>query len=414
MASLFSTALGCAASGSDDRAHGPVFDPHDAGSSDATGEGAPPKPVGDAAVDVPAFDSALPEAAPADAPHDSADSTSACTDKTALVAGNGTTLYGALKTGDGAWATSSTSSAVLSAPALVATGGGFHAVIRASGNALKWTATAGASWSALAQIGQATTRDTPSLATLGAAVHLVYQGNDFKYYHGTFSGGAWDAASDPVGGASAQSFGPSAPSTAGVGAELLVAHRGGNASVELYDEIYASGGWQPGHLQTGVQLETIPTTTMAMNGGTSDAMIAFLRLGDFKISYVTRVASAWSSAKILDTTAYANDRLGLAPLPGGRAVLVYRGSDGKPYFSVYDATAVPEWTLPAPLVAGTNPQIAGVPAIAPGACGDEAVAALAIAGGDVLVTRFVGGVWTSPAAITGTGSSTSLAIATSK
>ena len=64
----------------------------------------------------------------------------------------------------------------------------------------------------------ATEYGTPGLAALGSNAELVYEGTNNKYYHGVYSGSAWGAANDPVGGSgSMQDYGPTLPAAAVVG-----------------------------------------------------------------------------------------------------------------------------------------------------------------------------------------------------
>jgi hypothetical protein len=333
-----------------------------------------------------------------------------CTDHTAVVLGNGSSTHEALATGRGAFVMASVGSALIGSPALVPTGAGFHAALRSTNDALSSTASSGTTWSALTQIGAATTSGPPALSTIGPDLHLVYLGSNGKYYHGTFSNGFWDAAGDPVGGVGAsQSFGPTAVGMTTVGGVLLFAHRGGSGP-QLYAEEWSSGTWTSGPVSTA-QSDVVPPAVIALNGGAADAMVAFLRVTDFKVSFATRTSGTWSTPAILDTTIYSSDPVALAPMSGGRALLVFRGSDNVAYFSTYSGSA---WSLPAQPVLSSKPALSGPPAAAAGACGDDAVVVLPVSGSDALVVSYTGGAWSAPSALTGATSATGAAIATNK
>jgi hypothetical protein len=124
---------------------------------------------------------------------------------------------------------------------------------------------------------------------------------------------------------------------------------------------------------------------------------------------MTVAGATWTDHGAIDTTLFTNDPVAAAPIAGGKAVLVFRGSDGKSYGSIFNGTT---WSLPAaPLAAGT---LGGPPSIAAGACGDDAVAALPMTTGEVQIVRLVGGAWAAATSVTGTGPATRAAIATGK
>jgi hypothetical protein len=404
---LFCAVPACAASGTDDRAHGPAFD-LDAGDARATLDGAPDgAPAGDAD----ATDGASPFVdgggdAPADAPPDTTTPDAGnCSAKTAVVGAGAASFYQALAVGRGAFTVGIVGVSTGSPGALTAVSGGFLAATRSTNDLLVWTAAPAASWSALAQSGAATTTAAPAVAAVGADVHVVYLGSNGKYYHGTYSGGAWDAASDPVGGAgAAQSFGPSAVGMAAVGGALLLAHRGGT-SAQLYAEGWSAGTWSAAPVATA-QVAAIPPAVVPMSGA-SDAMIAYVHDADFKVSWATRAGGAWTDHGGIDATFFTNARPALAPLAGGKAVLAFVGTDGKGYATTFDGAA---WSKP-PTPLGTA-TLGGPPALAPGVCGDDAIAALPAAG-DAQVLRSSGGAWSAPDAIVGMQGATSISVATS-
>ncbi len=412
---LFSVALAGCVTGSDDQRHGPVFEVADTGvdrapvddaatpSADATTSDA--GTLADVAV---APDAPIEKDAVADGvgPH-------GCPSQVAVIAGNGSSLYQSLFTGAGPWNTSFASTALLSTPAVVGVGSGFHAVVRTTSDLLKFSTSSGAQWSPLAGIGASTTTAaTPALAASGANVHLVYLGSNSKFYHGIFTANAWDTASDPVGGTAAQSFGPTPPGAAAIGGSLVIAQAGSDHLV--YDQSLSGTGWLTAHQQAGAQVGPIRPAICALDGAASDVMVVFVHQTDNKISFITHATGGtWSAPAMLDGVAASADPVSLAPMSGGRAVVVFRSAaDQKAYFSVYSATTSPQWTSPALLAGAAAVAAPGVPAVATGVCGDDAIAAFPLTGDNVQVVRLRGATWTAGEAVTATSSATAVAIAT--
>lgn len=377
--------------------YGPTYD----GGADA----APDSPVAvDASKDVTAQD------APTDAP--------SCSSTLAFVGGNATSAFGA-----GGPAGSS----ILAAPlpgsvndcgndfgcknpvAMARFGGGLLAVIAESGGALESTPYQ-SSWADPAPVASAKTIDGPTLAPVSATAHLVFQGADYKYYHAEYTQSTWDAATDPVGGSgSSQSFGARAPSAAAAGTDLVLVQGGSNSY--LYDQSW-NGTWQAAHQQPGAAIQqTIPPSIVALSGGASELLAAYLRVGDYKVMTVDRKGGTWNATPMLvDVNAFSNDPVALAPLPGGKALLVFRGSDKKPYFSTWDGAST--WTAPAPVVGQANPVITSAPSAAPGVCGADAVVAWAESGGSVRYATFTSGTFAAPQSVGGTSGAKFVAVGT--
>ena len=388
--------------------------PVDARSPDSGGPGDSAAPKDSGAVDAPEpvdsmvappVDSALP---PSDG--------SVCASTIAVVGGSATAAFGATSHG-AAWTVSTLSGTAASVPAIVAvtTGtGGFHTVFHeASTNALAYSVytSASSSWSALAPIGAALTIDIPSLATVGADLHLVYRGSDSKFYHGIFSAGAWDGATDPVSSGGNQSFGPSAPSAAGAGGDLVIAQDG--MDMTLYDQTWSTT-WQAAVQHPTATVGTVAPTLVAPNGGAYDLVVVFVHENDFKLYWFGRASGAWSAPALIDPNAFTNYPVALAAMPGGQLVMVYEGSNLAPYFSLFSPTPTAAWTPPAALVA-SNPTLPSPPAVASGVCGYDAVAVYA-GGGPVQVVTLSLGTWSAPSSLTGgvgTTGATYAAVATS-
>jgi hypothetical protein len=385
----------CACS-STPKVYGPTYD----GGSDAAPD-APP--VVDSGKDAP-------DDAPSDAP--------ACVSTLAFLGGNATTAFGA---GGPA------GSAILAAPipgsvndcgtefgcaspiAIARFDGGLLGVLAQSGGALESTPFA-SSWADPAPVASAKTIDGPTLAPLSGTAHLVFQDVNYKYVHAEYTQKTWDSASDPVGGSgTSQSFGARGPSAAATGTDLVLVQAGSDSY--LYDQTW-NASWQPAHKQAGAAVQnTIPPSIIALTGGASELLAAYLRVTDYKVMAVDRKGGTWNATPMLvDVNAFSNDPITLAPLPGGKALLVFRGSDKKPYFSTWDGASA--WTAPAPVVAQNDPVILSAPSAAPGVCGADAVVAWAESGGGVKYATFTAGTFSAPQSVGGTGGAKFVAVGT--
>jgi hypothetical protein len=121
---------------------------------------------------------------------------------------------------------------------------------------------------------------------------------------------------------------------------------------------------------------------------------------------------AWSAPAAIDVAATTKDGVRIAALPGGRAVVGFRGADGKPYASTYDAARATPWSSPAPLGGVANPAVLSVPAVAPGVCGEDAVAAFVDAAGNVSIAGLRGTAWASRGPLAGISGATHVSVAT--
>jgi hypothetical protein len=388
----------CSCGSSGDASHGPSY------GADGGGTDAPL--VTDATNDV-ASDASTPVDAPADTTDAGAD---ACTGAVAVVggtvAGASTIAFGATLLQGGTWTVSSLATNVGSPPAIAATPGGFVGAFVDANGQLEY-ATSSWSWSSPAGVAGVSAKGSPSLALVGTPVHLVYQGDDGKYYHGTYSAGSgWDAADDPIGGAAKQGFGPGAPVAANVAGDLVIAYGGQDGF--LYDETWSAGAWAPDDEHATATVGLLSPAIVALQGGTSDALIAYVAT-DTTIHWTSRTAGAWSAPALVSATAFTDASPSLAALDGGRAVMAFLGTNGLPYFSLYQPASTPLWSTPAAI--GTSATtLVSPPSVAPGVCGDDAVAVLTGSAG-VAVVRYAGGAWLPPTVLPGTAGMTYASVA---
>lgn len=342
----------------------------------------------------------------------------ACTNVLAVVSGGASSAFGSIYT-QGAWKTTPLSTTVggsptpdkvgggQSIPAITALGSSFVAAMRTTTNSVTSVTWSAGAWSPVATIGAAVARDTPSITALSTKAHLVIQGSDYKFYHGTYSGAAWDGATDPVGGAGAlQSFGPTTPQIAAVGTEIVGVFSGDSSTDGgtggLYDIRYSGGAWmQPtSHPSPLSYFAANPAISALPAGGAMDLVAVYVDTATRQLQWTGRLANkTYTAPATVAATALSDVGLSMATLANGKLALVFWGQDSKPYFSLGTVNGQSvTWTTPAALVSGTNPTIASGPSVTAGVCGDDAVATYVTSGG-AYVTRLRGAVWTTPEAV---------------
>ncbi len=340
-----------------------------------------------------------------------------CTNVLAVVSGGASSAFGSTYA-QGAWKTTSLATTVSgnpgadtppgqSVPAIASLGSGFVAAMRTATNSVTSVTWSAGAWSSVATIGAAVARDTPSITTLSGKAHLVTQGTDYKFYHGTYAGGVWDAATDPVGGAAAlQSFGPTTPQIAAVGTEIVGVFSGDSSTDGgtggLYDIRYGAAAWTPptSHPSPLSYFRANPTISALAAGGAMDLVAVYVDTATRQLQWTGRLGNGtYTAPATVSVTALSNVGLSMATISNGKLALVFWGQDTKPYFSLGTVGGQSvTWTTPAALVSGANPQIASPPNVTAGICGDDAVATYATAG-SAYVTRLHGASWTTPEAL---------------
>ncbi len=340
----------------------------------------------------------------------------------ALLAGTSALALAAIATNGAPWkVTTFDGESVGATPALVSFGGGFLGVFPAAATShiqSTVSTSAAAGWSVPARVAAlagadaaASEQGSPSLAVLGDDAELVYYGSDSKFYHGVYAGGAWGPASDPVGGATSQDFGPSQPTAATSGSSLFVAFDGQDHGLYV-DSWTATGGWAGATGITGAGVGAVPPTILALTGGTSDLMLVYEQQTTGLLYSVAHTAGGgWSTPVAVGAIAFATSEVSLAPLAGGGVVMAYEGaSDRLPYSSVYTPGLAIPWTTPVAIDSASLAP-ASPPTVAAGTCGVDAVAALVEPLG-VAVATLRAGVWSPPVLVSALGPVTYAAIAT--
>ncbi|MCK6550186.1 hypothetical protein L6R52_30405, partial [Myxococcota bacterium] len=343
-------------------------------------------------------DAAAPDASAPDASTDAGTIADAGASGTVVIlAGGPSGLIGAhLSSGTG-WITNALADATNNSPALAATSNGATGLVRSTSNGgeLRATVFAAGTFSAPSALGPGiTSREAPAGAGSASAASFVFHGDDYRYYFAERTA-AWAPTAEPVIPMSGvPSFGPNPASITALGADVVAAFPGGDG--DLYDQRRSNGVWLDAHAHGLGSAITLAPSIVALTAG-SDLMIAFVRSTDARIVFTTRTGNTWSAPAPIDANAFTNDPVALTALPGGDALLAYRGQDGMLYWSRFTGGA---WSVPAGLVA-PNVATPARPAVATGVHGFVAEVAFVGADGAVHHSRLSGSTWSAPVSVGG-------------
>ncbi|MFT3775423.1 MAG: hypothetical protein QM820_59510 [Minicystis sp.] len=333
-----------------------------------------------------------------------------------LMAASNTGTFGATYQQAGTWATPATLGGTSNdeiALAFTTTGtavGAFRITQGAAASEQVYSTTWSlGTWSAAAAISATMvfTRAAPSISAGSGTAQLAFHGTNFKHYYAAFSGGTWSPLAEQVGGTN-QSFGPMPAAIAALGDDAALVFFDGTSGANQPTAQDCTGGtWQTKALMGSDASATSMPSVVAMTGGTADLMAIYAR-GDGTIVYQTRTGGAWSAAlPIGNASTSTAERPALAALPGGQAVMAFRGTDNNLYYAKYDGTA---WA--GPTAFGTpNVAISATPVLARGIGGAMAeIAFVKTSDGRAHHARLMGNAWSTPAPV-GTQAATHVAIA---
>ena len=323
----------------------------------------------------------------------------------AVLAGNDTSLSGAVQINGGAWTGAAIAGgAAKSAPSLVPFGTGFTGLTRGAGDALQ-AVTYGTSFSGATAVGSLITLGTPALTVVGTKAQGVFvSGPDtgtpdaHKFFRIENSGTTWSAA-DPV-VATNPSFGPSAPSAAAAGTDLVIAQDGDDSN--LYTQVW-TGTWAgAAPITSAVTFKTAPPALVAVTGKFDLVLLYSQQAVPNTIGFATRDASTkmWSAGAVTQDSAQTAEQMSVARISVTTLLVAFRGNNGRPYtmLGTIGAAAI-TWSLPAALLADTS-TVDSAPAVAQGVCGDDAIAVFASAG-LIKATSYRGTTWSVPGTVTG-------------
>ena len=164
--------------------------------------------------------------------------------------------------------------------------------------------------------------------------------------------------------------------------------------------------WQP-PTPLGTNASYVATPAIvAMNGGTPDLLTAFIEQSDGAIEFCTHTSTGWTPCTAVagahapaSTTYGPVERVGLAALPGGGAILAWRNATTSGLMvSLYSGSA---WSTPAAF-ASPNIILTAAPAVTHGVAGATAEMAFVESSGVAYHTRLISGAWTPPVSVGGT------------
>jgi hypothetical protein len=136
------------------------------------------------------------------------------------------------------------------------------------------------------------------------------------------------------GGVATQAFGPSPGALVFDGVADGFAYAGNNG--DLVAQARAGGVWSAATLfgLSSGSGPTLPPALCVRDGG-QDLVVVLARSSDGALQFATRTSGVWSAVGAVPG-ASSQEAPSLAPLPGGGAVVAFRGTNGLPYASTWD------------------------------------------------------------------------------
>jgi hypothetical protein len=329
----------------------------------------------------------------------------ACAGKLGVVAGDDTDTYTYMATykGSGNWDASRGHPGIRSAATVLPVSGSLVATYAGTFQAILWTKLEAGAWSAPFSVGSAQQAGPPASVVFNGGVRLLYLGADGTYHMGTYAASGWDdatAVAEPTGGITVP--GKSPPAVAAISTSVVMTLAGNDGT--LARTTYSSSAWSTLGKFTGASAyESQPSMVALDTGGAKDLLLVYTG-DDILLHYVTRDSAThtWGTAAVVDSaaaTAGANpSETSLASMPGGKAMLVWRGSNNAGYYSVWDPAK--GFAAPQELLAG-DPELASSPVVTRGTCGSDVTVAYAKKDGGVELMRYAGGTWNGPFTVGG-------------
>jgi hypothetical protein len=317
----------------------------------------------------------------------------ACPFALLLATGSVNATAGHLDGQTGSWSSITLNGISVDEPALAISDGQGIGLMRftqlgnAADNQLQYMSYANGIWMNFAPVAAGvTTQGPPSIAASATGFQAAFHGFDFNNYFAGFTGGAWAPTAEAIGSASPHA----GDITSNAAGSTFVFARGPQNDLVARDR--TAGVWLPEQLiAPSAQVNfNIPPEVVTTTG--TDLMVAFVAPGG-QIRFATRTASIWSATAAVPFATTA-DRVALTALPGGNAVLAFRGMDGNLYASVYTGGA---WFAPGQVTTG----ILSAPSITQG-IGPAAVELAYIGNdGNAYHRRFITNAWTAPTLVGG-------------
>jgi hypothetical protein len=331
---------------------------------------------------------------------------SACAGKLGVVGGDEADTYTYMSTykGAGNWDASRGHPGMRSAAAIVTVGSSLVASYEGAYSAVLFTKLSGGTWSAPFSVGSAQTAGPPAAVTFGGGVRLVYLGQDGSYHMGTYGSTGWDdatAVAEPTGGITIP--GKSSPAAAAISTSVIMTMAGNDGS--LGRTTFSSSSWSAlGKFTNANAYESQPSMVALDSGGAKDLLMVYTG-SDFLLHYVSRDSAThtWGTPGLVDSaasTAGARDsETSMVTMPGGKAMLLWRGTNNAGYYSIWDPSTG-TFGSPKELVSG-SPELNSAPVGTRGACGSDVTVAYAKKAGGVELVRYSGGNFSDPFVVGG-------------
>jgi hypothetical protein len=168
----------------------------------------------------------------------------------------------------------------------------------------------------------------------------------------------------------------------------------------LYRQEWHGTSWlSSGIKSTAVLAAAMRPTLFTMNSGEFDLVSAYVAQSS-ELQAATRTAkdhgSIWSSPGLVTSSPHALDGANGVGLANGRAMLVFRDSEKKAWFTVFDPSKDPKWSTARALVIDGDPALASTPQLVQDTCGAEATLVYVEEGGRVGLLRYADDAWSEP------------------
>jgi hypothetical protein len=339
----------------------------------------------------------------------------ACKDRLGVVAGDNTSLdvYVATYKGGGAFQVSkSTGPALRETPTVVNVGPALVATWYSRFSSIVWSKMLAGTWSSPEGLGSAPTSRGTTAAPYAGGSRLVYVDDMSNLRFGVYGATGWGDVTGFAGTASpdagADGKGDPTAATPSDGT-VLVAWATQSGAVQSRS-LSVAGNWLAPKTLVQSGAFSGPISVGAIEGSaTEDALVVYADENLLLRGLARDLGSkSWKAPVLVDSAATAIEHR-LIGLPGGRAMLVYLGSNDAPYVSIYKPGS--GFSAPVEMLPGTNPPLKTAPVLAKGRCGSDVTAVYALKStGAVKVVRYVSGTWNGPYDVPGIPASSWAAI----
>jgi hypothetical protein len=311
-------------------------------------------------------------------------------------------LYGAAYDGNGAWTVArSTGAALRGQPRGGLIGPTLVAVWLSRSNQVAWTKFE-ANQKTLSppdKVGDVLTTKNPAFVTSQATGRLYSLSPDDMMKEGVFSlSAAWDDGNALVAPGDSPVVGKTAPAAALAGSSYVLAFGAANKALSVQTQV--SGNWgPPATIPDASTYADFPPVMTSLIGGTEELLMVYID-SDLSLHWTTRSSGTWGPPAVVDTSAIPDGVPSLAPMAGGRAMLVWKTLNGAAMFSQYDPSKTPPWSSPASIFQD-GPKLTFPPSVGGGRCASEATVAYLDASGRVNLALYAGGRWMGPYVVPG-------------